>query len=120
MAIDEKTIANAQAGRLLYGCIVDSKGYPNGMDFWEELSPGEKYTYAVIAVQFIEEAVRKGVIPSAGKVGIEGRFGEGDCARLVSHFEETAEDDVRKLEERITAIRSAYQDSQASDGGDKD
>jgi hypothetical protein len=82
---------NARVGRTYYQALTDAAGYPNGMEYWPNLEPSEKYYYAVTALDFIEKLSRDGRVSVSDGVGLRkpATYGEGDCAALLSHFTET-------------------------------
>src|SRR5690606_11545962 len=81
-----KTERNARIGRLYYKALTDAAGYPNGMAYWEEMSANDKYHYTVTGLQFIGSLIDAGIVSASEEVGVNGRWGEGDCDEMLKHF----------------------------------
>lgn len=101
-----KAERNARAGRLYYNALTDAAGYPNGMAYWGELSPSEKYFYTMTGLSFLAYMQAEGFVSLQQDVGVNDVYGQGDCADLLRHFEETHAGDKEALDRRINAVRS--------------
>lgn len=104
--MDEQTRIRAERnyriGRLYYQEIVDSQGYPNGMAFWEDMTPSAKYHYALTGIGFLEAMVEDSVVSPLVEFGVEGSvWGKGHCAALMEYIEERAEPEKQELLERL-------------------
>lgn len=108
---------NARVGRTYYQALTDAAGYPNGMEYWPNLEPSEKYYYAVTALDFIEKLERDGDVSVREGVGLRrpATYGEGDCAALLAHFEERHEAEKAEFEERLESIRTTYASTRRDD-----
>jgi len=101
-----KAERNARAGRLYYNALTDAAGYPNGMPYWAELPPSEKYYLSMIALSFLEYVQAEGFIKVTADIGAMGEFGKGDCDALMQHFEKTLAADRAALDRRIESLRA--------------
>jgi len=102
-----KAERNARIGRLYYNALTDAAGYPNGMAYWEELPAAEKYYHSATALQLIEMAAKEGLISLTEEIGLNDKWGVGDCKDLMEHFQATEAKEKNNLEKRIDAIRAA-------------
>ena len=99
---------NAKIGRVYYQSLTDAAGYPNGMAYWEEMKPSDKYHYTVTALDFLRLAEKMEIIAPKKPYGIEptdinevAKFGEGECKELMDHFVSTQEADLASFNERL-------------------
>ena len=104
--------ANLLLGRTYYQVLTDAAGYPNGMPFWGDMSPADKYYYCATAINFLETtaSVPRDEFRDAG-FSRESRWGTGDCKALMDLLEERGPEEKRELEERIAEVRKAYKNS---------
>ena len=97
----EKAERNAKIGRQYYAVLNDAQGYPNGMQYWEEMSPNMKYIYTVTALSFLEVMDKNGVVKIQDEIGVKGVFGEGDCAALMEYLVESSEEQLEEFNEKV-------------------
>jgi hypothetical protein len=109
--MSERTELNARVGRLFYKALTDAEGYPNGMPYWAELSPGEKYFNAATGLGFLDYLVQEGLVTLNQDFGLRGDTLREDCDELMRHFEDSAEKEQAELEERVRGIQDAYPES---------
>jgi hypothetical protein len=104
-----KTELNAQIGRIYYQSMTDAAGYPNGMMYWEDMSPSEKYFHTQTALQFIEMLDHQKLITINQPIGTgESAYNEGECKELLDHFKISHEQEVADLEVRIKEVRKMF------------
>lgn len=108
MSEDERTKNNAAIGRLQYQVVTDAAGYPNGMAYWADLPPVEKYRVAAEALSLIEMLEKQGFITINKPLGLEGSvWGEGKCKALVDHYESTAAAEIAAFETHAAELTDA-------------
>lgn len=103
--MDGKTERNAKIGRVYYKALTDAAGYPNGMAYWGEMSAAEKYSYTATGLQFLSSLIDMGLVTSPDEVGLRDRWGEGDCAELLKHFEATEADERKEFQDRVSTFQ---------------
>lgn len=103
-----KEKVNYELGRVLYHSIVDANGYPNGLPYWEEMEPAQKYHYCALAIDFLEKS--EPVVHVAAGYGFEERpeFGEGECKSLMDYIEERAPKEKEEFEKRLKMVQDIY------------
>ena len=101
-----KAELNARIGRMYYQALTDAAGYPNGMPFWEEMPPKEKYYHTATALDLIDMLAQEALIETKEEVGFNkpADWNKGDCRELMDFFERSYEADLKSLQERIAAM----------------
>ena len=99
---------NYELGRMLYDCMVDAAGYPNGMPFWEEMKADDKYYYCLLAIDFLEKEKKSGLSNKPYGIGRNPNYGEGECKALMDHINEVAPEELMAFEKRLEMMQSAY------------
>lgn len=104
----EKTETNAKLGRLYFQVLNDAQGYPNGMPYWPEMTPGQKYHYAMTALDFIDFLVKEGYITLNKPIGVGEypRFNEGECKELMDHFKENQVKELEGFQKRLDDLKA--------------
>lgn len=106
---------NYRIGRLMYQAMTDAAGYPNGMAYWEEMKPTEKYWWCAIGLDFLDSVESDLGIP-VSRAGVDfgfeekSRWGEGDCKALMEHIESVQETELAAFNRRVESIQSAYKE----------
>lgn len=99
-----------RAGRVFYHSNVDAQGYPNGMAYWEEMNPNEKYWWCMLALGVLEDQEKVGfcqVDPDL-KLGKDDRYGEGVCAEVNQFLVDNQEKEKAEFEARVRRLSSAF------------
>lgn len=118
---DDETVKraekNAAIGRTYYQALTDAEGYPNGMPFWPEMDPRDKYYYSATGLDFLEKLSRDEVIAVPDDIGFRDpvRYGEGDCGALLELFRARQAAELREFETRIESMSAAYSSSRKDD-----
>jgi len=104
---------NARIGRLYYMALTDAAGYPNGMPYWPEMTPAEKYYETVTALDFLEKLTREKIITVPDTIGLRKpvMYDQGDCKALLDYFTEVYEKEKAEFEERIAQMNASYRAS---------
>lgn len=107
----KKAEVNADIGRIFYQAETDAAGYPNGMPYWPEMKSGDKYYYALLALDFLDKLQRAGfTIAYEHPFGLDEKsvFGEGDCKDLMEELDRRAPGELEEFHKMLEQIRSVH------------
>lgn len=110
MTVKTKTEINAMIGRMYYQAMTDAAGYPNGMAYWEDLTPGDKYHLAAQAIDFLGMVQSLGFISVNSEIGFgsQPNWGEGECKELLDFYTARQASDLAELEQRKEELKDLH------------